>query len=239
MSVDTNIPYEDGDDALAAEYALGVLDTGDRARVAERVRRDAAFARVVSAWEVRLSGLNDGFIEVEPPRAVKAAIDRRLFGEADASSHATAPSIWSSLAFWRLVSGASLAAAALLAFFMLRSPLPPEATDSLVAYLAAEQSEDRFVALYDEDANKLRITQVTGSRPSDKDHELWLIGDDKKAISLGLVGRTGEKAPSVASTLRDKFAEGVTLAVTLEPEGGSPTGVATGPIIALGPAVKF
>ncbi len=239
MSVGPNIPYEDGDDALAAEYALGVLNADERARVAERVRRDAAFARLVSGWDARLSGLNDGFAEVEPPPAVKAAIDRRLFGGADVPSHATAPSIWSSLAFWRFVSGASLAAAALLAFFMLRSPLPPEAGDSLVAYLAAEQSEDRFVAYYDEDANELRITQVTGSRPLDKDHELWLIGDDKEAISLGLVGRTGEKAPFVAANLRDKFAEGVTLAVTLEPEGGSPTGVATGPVIALGPARKF
>ncbi|MGF1622958.1 MAG: anti-sigma factor domain-containing protein [Rhodomicrobiaceae bacterium] len=237
--MDPNIPYEDGDDALAAEYALGVLDADERARVAERVRRDVAFARLVTAWETRLSGLNDGFVEVAPPRSVKAAIDSRLFGEADAPSRATASSIWSSLAFWRLVSGASLAAAALLAFFMLRSPLPPAAGENLLAYLAAEQSEDSFVALYDEATKELRITQVAGSRPSEKDHELWLIGDDKKAISLGLVGRTGEKAPSVAPTLRGKFAEGVTLAVTLEPEGGSPTGVATGPIIALGPAKKF
>jgi anti-sigma-K factor RskA len=41
---------------------------------------------------------------------------------------------------------------------------------------------------------------------------------------------------SLDAETQQKFAEGTILAVTLEPKGGSPTGAATGPIVAMGAA---
>ena len=47
------------DDALAAEYVLGVLDPGERAEAEARVKREPAFAKLVTAWEFRMAGLNE------------------------------------------------------------------------------------------------------------------------------------------------------------------------------------
>lgn len=242
MSDESNIPAGYGDDdALAAEYVLGVLDHVEREQAAARADRDPSFARRVNEWEARFSGLNSGFAEVEPPKEVKAAIDRRLFGEpAEDRSPRALKKLWESLAFWRLISGAALAGLLALAFIIVQTPDSPRLTEEdLVAYLASEESDARFIAFYDRATEELRVTRIAGDEPPGKDHELWLIAGDDPAVSLGLVGKTGQEAPSVADRLKDKFTEGVTLAVSLEPDGGSPTGQATGPVIALGPAKKF
>jgi len=79
-------------------------------------------------------------------------------------------------------------------------------------------------------AGELTITPVSGV-PADASHdyELWIIRGKAAPVSLGVIPAEGERL-----TLAD-VAEGMVLAVTLEPKGGSPTGVATGPIVAAGP----
>ena len=74
-----NGPERGGDDLLAAEYVLGVLAADEREIASRRIEADAAFARLVDAWEVRLSPMAAAYPEIEPPAAVKAALDRRLF----------------------------------------------------------------------------------------------------------------------------------------------------------------
>ncbi|MEO0829754.1 MAG: anti-sigma factor, partial [Pseudomonadota bacterium] len=64
---------EHTDDDLAAEYVLGVLDADTRAQVAHRVAIDHGFARLVDGWEQRLSGMNEAYLEIDPPSRVKEA----------------------------------------------------------------------------------------------------------------------------------------------------------------------
>ncbi|RUY85778.1 anti-sigma factor, partial [Mesorhizobium sp. M7A.F.Ca.CA.001.12.2.1] len=71
-------PERGGDDLLAAEYVLGVLDADERQIVSRRIDADTAFARLVEDWEVSLSPLAAAYREVEPPVSVKTAVDRRL-----------------------------------------------------------------------------------------------------------------------------------------------------------------
>jgi len=65
-------------------------------------------------------------------------------------------------------------------------------------------------------------------------------GDRKgEVLSLGVMD---EKAPDEVKITDDfiqLIGEGGTLAITMEPAGGSPTGVATGPVIALGKLQSF
>jgi anti-sigma-K factor RskA len=58
-----------------------------------------------------------------------------------------------------------------------------------------------------------------------QDYELWIIPEGQSAISLGVL-REGELRVPVAD-----LPAGTTLAVTLETKGGSPTGVAQGPLL--------
>jgi anti-sigma-K factor RskA len=58
--------YSEDHVALAAEYALGTLDAGERAQVEDLMSVDADFTAIVRAWEYRLGVLNQMVGSVEP-----------------------------------------------------------------------------------------------------------------------------------------------------------------------------
>jgi anti-sigma-K factor RskA len=70
--------YSEDHIALAAEYALGTLDAGERAQVETMMAADTEFAAIVHAWEYRLGVLNEMVGSIEPRPIVweniKAAI---------------------------------------------------------------------------------------------------------------------------------------------------------------------
>ncbi len=121
---------------------------------------------------------------------------------------------------------------AVITFGSQQTPIPQE---TYIASLSAQNSEDQFLALYERRTNTLRITQTTGKKPKDRDYELWLIAPQEPPVSLGVVGSKNVIPPS----LQEKFTEGATLAVSVEPRGGSKVGAPTGPIVALGPVKKI
>ena len=70
--------YSEDHIALAAEYALGTLDAGERAQVETMMAVDTEFTAIVHAWEHRLGVLNQMVGSIEPRPIVweniKAAI---------------------------------------------------------------------------------------------------------------------------------------------------------------------
>ena len=198
------------DDMLAAEYVLGTLDLETRARAEARLR-DPAFAAAVLEWEIRHSGLNVEYAEAPAPDLMPA-IEARLFP--------TAPK----RRLWQMWGASALASLALLAYLAV-TPIPPDFTARMVAETGLE---------YDAKVTDERLVVVlaggTGA-PQGQAHELWLIVGEAAPVSLGLLGtRTEIRLADVP--------EGAILAVSLEPEGGSPTGAPTGPVLALAPLQK-
>ena len=235
MSDKADIPETHGDDdALAAEYVLGVLSAEERRHCAERITDEPAFARLVAAWESRLAGLNNEFDEVPPPSKAKAALDGRLFG---AESAPVKPGLWTNLAFWRGLSAAAILAVVALVTVNLTDTVAPG--EQLIAALAPNDSDARFVVLYSTATRDLRVSRLAGDKPTDRDFEPWLIARDVPPASLGLIEGDAAGAPSVAVELQDAFLEGATLAVSVEPRGGSKTGAPTGPVVALGKVNKI
>ncbi|MGQ0566413.1 MAG: anti-sigma factor [Gemmobacter sp.] len=214
---DTFSPAEE-DEALAAEYVLGVQDAAERALVERRLRDDAAFARQVTGWENRLAGLNDGFAEAPAP-ALLAAIEARLFGRPEAPRR----SLWPQ---WLL--GAGLAAAVALAALFIVSP-PPAPDAPLVATLAAEGQALVYAARYDAAAGELIVTRTAGEpAAATLVHELWLIAGTAAPVSLGLIETAELRRPLPV------LPPGAVLAISLEPAGGSTTGAPTGPVLVTG-----
>jgi anti-sigma-K factor RskA len=58
--------YSEDHIALAAEYALGTLDAGERAQVESMMSVDKDFTAMVTAWEHKLAALNQMVGSVEP-----------------------------------------------------------------------------------------------------------------------------------------------------------------------------
>lgn len=229
---DDNRPDLGGDDMLAAEYVVGVLPADERRDAAARIERDQAFARLVDQWEVRLSPLGAAYPEVAVPAAVKAAIDRRLFA-ATAPSAARA-SLWSSLAFWRGLTAAAVALAALIAVAYFVAPPSDQSPQRYVASLAPQQSDVHYFVVYDARTQDIGLSHVTGARPEGRDFELWVIEKGKEPISVGVIPVGQSVHLAVAQAIREYIAAGAVFAISLEPPGGSPTGKPTGPVVASG-----
>ena len=135
-------PERESDDLLAAEYVMGVLPVEERQAAGRRIETDAAFARLVDAWEVRLAPLGEAYPEAVPPAGVKAAIDRRLFEPSVASAaHAARARVglWGSLAFWRALAAVAVAALAIFVAIPYLAPPAGSPPIRLVASLASAE----------------------------------------------------------------------------------------------------
>lgn len=203
-------PPRDDDDALAAELVLGVLEHEARAAAEARQANDPEFAARVADWESRFAPLNDDYPEVPAPNLLPR-IEARLFPKPDRRP------VWRA---WLMgVIYATIAMLALASWWLLT---PPEAL--LVAQMATEDASLSYEARFD--GQMLTVARLAGQpAPAGQVHELWIIAPGAAPVSLGLLA----DAPlTVAYPVPPK---GWVLAVTVEPAGGGPGGVPTGPVI--------
>jgi anti-sigma-K factor RskA len=233
-TADNNEREFGGDDAVAADYVLGVLAADERQVVARRIETDAAFAQLVDRWEVTLAPMARGYAPVEPPVSIKQALDRKLFSTTAAPVTERA-GIWQSLAFWRGLTVAALAALALYVAVPLVAPPAPDApAERLVASLAPQQSDVHYFVVYDGRAGDIGLSHVTGARADGRDFELWVIEPGQAPASLGVIPAGSNVHLAVSADVQRKIASGAVFAISLEPAGGSTTGAPTGPVVAAG-----
>lgn len=221
-----------GDDAVAAEYVLGVLPADERRTAAARIEAEPEFARMVDRWEVRLSPIASGYPEVEPPASVRQALEVRLFAASPASKRA---GLWESLAFWRGLTLAALAALVLYAAIPFVAPPgvePPVAR--FIASLAPQDSDVHYMAMYDPATDDVGLSHLSGARAEGRDFELWMIEGGNPPHSLGVIPEGEAIRIALDESAREKMASGAVFAISLEPRGGSPTGQPTGPVVAAG-----
>ncbi|OWV80017.1 anti-sigma factor [Rhizobium sp. R635] len=221
------------DEVLAGEYVLGVLSLPDRRVVEERMRHDRTFAAIVSRWETNLSAFNDEYEGVAPSRETFKQIEARLFGEGE-KNPSFSQGLWNSAVFWRSLAFACIVVAVSAVIFASGVVPQPEGPTPLVAELSGENNAINLRAAYETQSGRLKIVPVAAGKPEEKSLELWLLQGSGMPKSLGIFqpGAGGELV--IPAELRGRIADGATLAVSLEPFGGSPTGQATGPVIASG-----
>ena len=217
------------DEVLAGEYVLGVLSLDDRHKVEARMRSDRSFAAIVTRWEQNLSSFSDEYESIKPPASVFPKVEKRIFG--DRRGRASA---WNSLLVWRSVTFACLFLTAGVIFFSINGVRVGPTTKPLVADLAAPNNAINLVASYDLTNGRLKITPVASEQAEKKSLELWLIKGTAAPIPLGVLPQSGEGEVAIPADLRKQFSAGATIAVSVEPFGGSPSGAPTGPVIASG-----
>ncbi len=218
---DSDIGNPGGDelDGLAGEYVLGTLSGADRARFEARLRNEAAAARAVAEWSRRLQPL----AEAVPPAIPPAGLWQRIAQEIGMPGKPSRRS-WIVLA-----AAAAILAAALFIGDLLRPPVV-----TAIAELAPKGGATAFTVSVLEDRASLLIRAGSVEPLQNQSYELWAVPPAGAPVSLGLVNASGETERAVAQDKRALLETGVTLAVSLEPEGGSTTGAPTGPVLFVG-----
>lgn len=214
------------DELLAAEFALGVLDGRERAAAQRLYERDRNFAAMVADWERRLMPWAAEIAEAAPPAGVWTAIAAQLPDAA--APHA---GLWKSLVFWRVFALASTLAAACLAVVIYLGAFDQQSP--LVAAIEGGGTRT-FVATVDVKRGTVAILPAAFTADATRVPELWIIPADGKPRPVGLL-RADQAVTLTLTPELAEFARGkATLAVSLEPPGGSPTGLPTGPVIGAG-----
>ncbi|WP_300632946.1 anti-sigma factor [Pseudomonas sp.] len=217
-------------DELAGEYVLGTLPAEQRSDVQQLLKHDAALRAAVDAWEQRLLPLTALAQPVPPSAQLWRRIERHL-----ATPDKGVP-WWDLLGFWRGLAAAGLMATVVLSVLLLIRP--PFAEPSFVVVLVAPQSQAPGWVIQASDNQQIRLIPLGVMQvPADKALQFWTKGDGWQGpVSLGLV-KPGQTL-SVPLGQLPPLAPNQLFELTLEEPSGSPTGKPTGPIQAIGRAVK-
>ncbi|MFK2904712.1 anti-sigma factor [Dyella ginsengisoli] len=232
-----------------AEYVLGVLDADARAAVEQEVRTDRAAAAAVSLWQRHLMPLSEDIAPVQPAEYVWVRIREAVGLDASVSPRSPAATgsqrtggWWNSLQLWRWIgAGATLAAAASFTLWFT-TPHAPQAPASATAgpdYMVASIAQDNGVAGWTatmdlKQSSMVIVPATPAALGADRSAELWLVPPGEKPISLGVIAPNKPTTVHLRPDLLARLSAKALLAVSNEPLGGSPTGQATGPIIAKG-----
>lgn len=225
------------------EYVLGLLEGAERAQVQQLIERDRAAAAMALAWENDFLALADRIAPQTPAPGVWVRIQSALglaperpasvrAQPSAASSSAGWRGVWDNLIAWRWLTVGLATAALMLAIFPTPAPQAP-AMHMAVLQAPGETAKPGWVVTVQPNGDVVLdpLLQVAGA--PGRSVELWTLApNEKRPRSLGLVA-AGEQirlpASAVGSVHNNQLFE-----MTLEPEGGSPTGGPTGAILFIG-----
>jgi anti-sigma-K factor RskA len=218
---------------LAAEYVLGTMPHRARLRFEQIMQQDAALMALVGTWAERFSAIERATPAEEPPARVWRAIEARIAAPeapGDAPAQSVTGPLYAALRFWRgFAIAASAVAAALIAYIAAFLVRPAPQMPHVIAVLDDRSGAPCWIAAAGPRRGEIAVAELrplTGG--ADHSFELW-----------GVVGRTlhplGLLRPQLGQTtvlgVRDLPAPGGVLEISLEPPGGSPTGLLTGAVL--------
>jgi anti-sigma-K factor RskA len=212
-------------DRLAAEYVLGTL-RGRARRHFERWLVSPQVGSMVKAWEERLAGLEPQLEGITPSPAVWRGIEDRL--ELHALRRAPAMR-------WLAIAASVLFFVA-IGYITVREPaLAPTQLASI-----QENAGTIYwrVELLGENQELRLQVRARHELAAGKSLELWVLpapGNHGPPVSLGLLPASGELRRELTAAQRTALIGAKQVAVSLEPAGGSPTGLPTGPVLHVAP----
>jgi anti-sigma-K factor RskA len=224
-----------GENPLAAEYVLGLLDPLAEAEAERRLHTDEAFAREVEEWRARFAEFDRSAETMPADEGLWQRIEFGTRQPARAAPRSGFGGLWNSLTAWRTATAFASVIAVLF---------------GVVAFVATEFAREVaarkpvYVAILVDDATKnagavvnafadgrvemIPLTDI--DVPADKALEIWTLWDRSVGPrSVGLI----ERPRSVRLNLDalPKTGENQLFEITLEPKTGSPIGRPTGPIL--------
>nr|WP_314577603.1 anti-sigma factor [uncultured Pseudomonas sp.] len=206
--------------ALAADYAIGLMPTTARRRFENLLIDDPNLRAEVAQWQESLVGLTISLAPQPVPERVWQQIVARIEPQ---RLH-----VPEKRPFWSWMRIAAVACTLLVAVIIgvIYNRDKPDFNATLVA---SNQQPALTVQAFD---RYLKIDPVAvASVQTGRSLELWAIPADGVPVSLGVIPDNGKGRVDLSDSQRKLLGSQTTMAITLEPKGGSPSGKPTGPIL--------
>lgn len=216
-------------DRLAAEYVLGTLRGAARRRF-ERWRATSALVEErCGYWEERLLPLLGRVRRVEPSPLVWLGIRTRLKLESP-RAYRRSPLTLALAA--SVLLGVALAS---LLYWRTVSPGHPLEVATIATPAGALMWRVEVYGVAGVAAD-VRVHAGALTPPAGHDYELWALPSGGAPVSLGVLPyRESTRRHTLTAAQQRAVASAVQLAVSIEPPGGSPTGLPTGTVVFVAP----
>jgi len=226
MTDTPDIPRDD--DLFAAELVLGLASADDVSTARRRMATEQSFAEKMIFWQERFAAMTDSIEPVKPRAKVKKQMLARAFPTPRTPFFQR---VW----LWQGTSVAALLVAGFLGVQLLEINTRPDSGQPIVlaAQLTSDNSALRVLAVVEPIKHEIALRRVAGVPAPDRALELWAILPDQAPVSLGVLPDQETVRVLVPEALRSQAAN-ITLAISDEPVGGSPTGAPTGDVLAAG-----
>lgn len=227
---------EDADIAQAAEYTLRLMTPEEERSFEARLASDRALEKNVAEWVFHFAPLSQEYAPKKAPKSVKTRLMVDLFGAPE--KQPLLARLWP----WKALTGIATACALVLgAMVLLQSQpqpqpgggSPSEARPLFVSDITATDNSVQALAVYDSATGEMRVTRTAGAPASGRDFELWAIIGDASPRSLGVLNDDGTGSLVVSQDLLPQIG-GAVLAISDEPDGGSPFAAPSGDVLATG-----
>ena len=219
---------------LASEYVLGTMQGGARRRF-ERVMMESYKARqAVWDWEQQINPLAQSVKAVQPPKRVWQKIQQRIKPQDQSTA-------WFSLKWWQGFSALTTAFALVLVVLITQQPAPVLMHDQL-ALFNDDSDQPLWLVSGSSESGQLSIKPINTQAVAvdNKAFELWMLPTSGQPKSLGLMPVSNKETKMVLSPqLLSILQNSKGLAISIEPKGGSPTGLPTGPVVYQAPLIAF
>jgi anti-sigma-K factor RskA len=118
-------------------------------------------------------------------------------------------------------------------------PVPSPKPAQYVAVLQRDAASPAFLLTFDLDNRLLTVRTVGAAQQRGKSYELWMIfANDPRPRSLGVIGTEEFSVRRQLAAYDAVTINSATYAVSIEPAGGSPTGLPTGPVVYTGKLIQ-
>lgn len=215
-------------DRLAAEYVLLTLRGAARRRFERLLLESPAARDAVWRWEATFAEIAARDDAAVPHPRVWRRIERQLGAATEKTRW------WNSLQLLRVWSfGATAAALALAIALALQTQAPEQIPAERVAIVNDASASPLWIIGVNVSSGEITARAVNvQAQALDKAYELWVLPAQGNPKSLGLLPVAGNSSRStIPAGLRALLTNAKGLAISIEPPGGSPTGLPTGPVV--------
>lgn len=199
----------------AAERALG-LDP--------RATEAPGDAALTAAWDERFAPLAGLLPPVEPPEGLWTRIEAAIAPEPRSADVLEFNALRRRASVWRTVAAGAAAVAAMLAIWVAAPKPVPEAEKYVAVVTHDENGQAGLIIEIEPATGRATVIPVTAP-PAGNSYEMWTIPvGGTTPVSLGLLPQNAVARANFTAAPDQLFA------ISLEPEGGSPTGQPTQPL---------
>ena len=210
--------------ALAADYAIGLMPPTARKRFEHLLLDDGALRAELARWQNHLTLLTEPLVEQPVPEHVWQAVVARI--EPQTLHVPLKRPFWN----WLRLGAVACSLLIVLTAGLLYNRDSVQYQATLLSGTAQPGLRIEAHADYLK-VQPLELAAVEAGRSL----ELWAIPVEGKPVSLGRIPADGDGRIALSQSQQQLLKVPVVLAVSLEPQGGSPTGQPTGPVLYQGP----